>query len=460
MQNFLFFVGRFHVLVLHLAVGIPIVAVVLDWLARGGRSPALARVSPFLWGAAALSAVATAVLGYLHFAEGGFTGPSAEAHRLYGTITAFACVAVWILSRVGNSPGALRLGAGVVVLALVSVTGHYGGNLTHGTTFLSEYAPGFLRSLIGAGERRPQVTSVAAADPYLDVVQPLLERRCGNCHNDEKRESGFSVATYDSTLVGGDTGRAVVPGNLEASELFYRITLPSDDEAFMPAEGKTPPTPEQIEILRWWIAAGAPHDTTVGVVDADVEALLAAELGLTRAPASPSTAATVAADPALVARLAAAGLLARQVSQNDSRLVVAISSPATILGEEAVTALAAAAPTIVDLNLAGMDLDDAELAAIGALPAVTHLRLARNRLTDGALASLAALPALQHLNLYGNPGITDSGLEALAASGSLRELYVWQTSATEAGVARLREQRPDLDVDFGDVTRDANAASP
>jgi hypothetical protein len=24
----------------------------------------------------------------------------------------------------------------------------------------------------------------------------------------------------------------------------------------------------------------------------------------------------------------------------------------------------------------------------------------------------------------------------------------------------LREQRPDLDVDFGDVTRDANAASP
>jgi uncharacterized membrane protein/mono/diheme cytochrome c family protein len=452
MQDFLFFVGRFHVLVLHLPIGIVIVAVVLDWLARGGRAPALARVSPFLWGAAAISAVATGVLGYLHFAEGGFTGPSAEAHRLFGTITAIECVGVWWLSRSGPSPGALRLSAGILTLALVSVTGHYGGNLTHGSTYLIEYAPGFLRSLIGAEERRPPVTSVAAADPYLDVVRPLLERRCGTCHNDDKRESGFSVGSYDSTLVGGDTGLAVVPGNLEASELYYRITLPSDDEAFMPAEGKTPPTAEQIEILRWWIAAGAPHDTTVGAVGAaDVEAILAVELGLADAPASASSAPRVAADPALVERLFAAGFLARQVSQDDAHLVVAMGSPSTRLDDARIAALAAAAPTIVDLNLAGTDLDDAELAAIGALPVVTHLRLARNRLTDNALATLATLHALEHLNLYGNAGITDSGLATLAASGSLRELYLWQTAATPAGVARLRDQRAELIVDLGDA---------
>jgi uncharacterized membrane protein/mono/diheme cytochrome c family protein len=451
MQDFLFFVGRFHVLVLHLPIGIVIVAIVLDWLSRGGRAPALARVSPFLWGMAAISAVATAVLGYLHFSEGGFTGPSAEAHRLFGTITAIECVGVWWLSRAGAAPGALRLGAGLATLALVSITGHYGGNLTHGNTYLIEYAPGFLRSLIGAEERRPPVTSVAAADPYLDVVQPLLERRCGTCHNEDKREGGFTIATYDSTLVGGDTGLAVVPGDLTASELYYRITLPSDHDDFMPAEGKTPPTAEQIEILRWWIESGAPHDTTVGAVGADVEALLAVELGLAGAPASASSAPTVAADPALVERLFAAGFLARQVAQDDARLVVAMGSPSTTLDDAGIAALAAAASTIVDLNLAGTDLDDAELAAIGALPVVTHLRLARNRLTDNALAALATLQALEHLNLYGNAGITDSGLAALAASGSLRELYLWQTAVTAAGAARLREQRAELIVDLGDA---------
>jgi uncharacterized membrane protein len=453
MQDFLYFLGRFHVLVLHLPVGIVIAAVALDWIARRPRYAALAQASSFLWGAAAVTAVVTAALGYLHFAEGGFTGPSASAHRLFGTLTALACVGVWWLTaRSRGAAGAARLGAGIAMLALVTLTGHYGGNLTHGTTYLIEYAPSFLRSLIGEAERRPRPTSVAAADPYLDVVQPLLGQRCGTCHNDDKRSGGYSVASYESTLVGGDTGRAVVPGNLEASELLYRVTLPEDDEARMPAEGKTPPTPAQIEILRWWIGAGAPHDTTVAAVGAgaQIQPLLAAEIGLTGTPAgAATTTAPAAADPELVRKLFDAGFLVRQVSQDDAGLVVTVSSPGTALEAGALAALAAAAPAIVDLNLPNADLDDAELASIGALPAATHLRLANNRLTDTSLAGLAASPALKYLNLYGNAGVTDAGLAALAGSSSLRELYLWQTAVTPAGAARLRGQRPGLVVDVG-----------
>ncbi|HEX7238185.1 MAG TPA: DUF2231 domain-containing protein, partial [Gammaproteobacteria bacterium] len=172
MQDFVFFVGRFHVLALHLPIGIVIAAVVLDWIARRPRYSALAQASPFLWGAAAISAVFTAALGYMHFAEGGFTGASADAHRFWGTLTAVAALGSWWLAASGRGApaGALRLADGIVMLALVSITGHYGGNLTHGTEFLEEYAPQFLRSLLGAEARRPAPASVAAADPYLDVV--------------------------------------------------------------------------------------------------------------------------------------------------------------------------------------------------------------------------------------------------------------------------------------------------
>jgi uncharacterized membrane protein/mono/diheme cytochrome c family protein len=452
MQEFGFFLGRFHVLALHLPIGIVIAAVVLDWLARRPRYASLANAAPLLWGLAAVSAVLTAALGYLHFGEGGFTGPSAEAHRLWGTVTAVAAVIGWWLARAPGRAGAARLATGIVMLALVSMTGHYGGNLTHGTTFLGEYAPSFLRGLIGAAPRRPPVTSVATADPYLDVVQPLLEQRCGTCHNDDKREGGFSIGSYDSTLVGGDTGRAIVPGNLEASELIYRTGLPPDDEAFMPAEGKTPLTAEQVEILRWWVGAGAPHDTTIGAIGApgNVEPLLAAQLGVGGAPATAAApAGSATADPQLVADLFAAGLLVRQVSQSDAHLIVSVNSPGTALSAAALAALNAAATEIVDLNLADTALDDVGLAAIGELTAATHLRLARNRLSDGGLASLAALPQLTHLNLYGNGGVTDAGLALLAASGSLRELYIWQTGASAEGVAQLRAQRRGLVVDFG-----------
>ena len=453
MQDFVFFVGRFHVLALHLPIGIVIAAVGLDWASRRPRYAGLAQASPFFWGGAAISAVFTAALGYMHFVEGGFTGASAEAHRFWGTLTAVAALGSWWLAARGRGvpAGAMRLVDGILMLALVSITGHYGGNLTDGTEFLEEYAPSFLRSLVGAEPRRQRPASVAAADPYLDVVQPLLEQRCGGCHNDDKRESGFSVGSYDSTLVGGDTGRAVVPGNLEASELFYRITLPEDDDAHMPAEGKTPPTPAQIEILRWWIAAGAPRETTVAAVGtgAEIEPLLAAELGLAGGEASAASTAPAAADPGLVEKLFEAGFLVRQVSQQDARLVVAVNSAGKALDGAALAALASAAPQIVDLNLANADLDDVELASIRALPAVTHLRLARNRLTDLAVAGLAALPALEHLNLYGNAGITDDGIAALAASGTLRELFVWQTAVSPDGAARLREKRPGLAVDLG-----------
>jgi uncharacterized membrane protein/mono/diheme cytochrome c family protein len=454
MQEFGFFLGRFHVLALHLPIGILIAAVVLDWVARRPRYAALAGAAPLLWALAASSAVLTAALGYLHFGEGSFTGPSAEAHRLWGTITAIAAVEGWWLARGRARAGAIRLAAGIALLVLVSITGHYGGNLTHGTTFLGEYAPSFLRGLIGAAPRRPPPTTVAAADPYLDVVQPLLEQRCGTCHNDDKREGGFSIGSYDSTLVGGDTGRAVVPGNLEASEMIYRTGLPSDDDAFMPAEGKTPLTAEQVEILRWWVGAGAPRATTVGAlgVPADVEPLLAAELGLGATPtAAARTRQSATADPALVARLFAAGFLVRQVSQDDARLVVGPSSPGTAVGTEALAALAAAAAEIVDLNLAGTALDDAGLATIGALPAATHLRLARNELTDAALAALAGAPQLEFLNLYGNSRITDQGVAVLGTIASLREVHLWGTGVTLEGATQLRRARPEIVVDVGSL---------
>ena len=121
----------------------------------------------------------------------------------------------------------------------------------------------------------------------------------------------------------------------------------------------------------------------------------------------------------------------RQVSQSDARLVVSVNSPGTELSAAALAALAAAAPEIVDLNLADTALDDAGLAAIGALPAATHLRLARNQLTDASLSALArGSPQLQHLNLYGNSGITDAGLETLGEIATLRELYLWQTGVS------------------------------
>jgi uncharacterized membrane protein len=449
MQDIVFFLGRFHVLALHLPIGMLCAAVAVDWLAR--KRPALDPAVPFLWGATAASAVLTVTLGYMHFAEGGFSGPSAAAHRLYGTLVAVACVAVWLFSA--KRPvlhRRLNVVTGLAVLTLVTLTGHYGGNLTHGADYLVEYAPQSLRALAGLPARRARVADLASADPWHDVVHPILQARCANCHNDDKRSGELSMADYAATRAGGENGSVIVPGKPELSELYRRITLPRDDEAFMPAEGKTPLTERQTEILRWWIATGAPADTPMADIETpdDIIQLLRLELELD-GPASSTAAPVAMADAGLLESLSSAGFLARPVSQTDPRLIVSVYSVGTELGDEQLATLWTAGAQVSSLDLQDAGIDDSDLEGIAALAELHSLRLSRNQVTDAGVRTLTQLPRLEVLNVYGNGGIGDAAVETLAAMRALSAVYLWETGVTPEGAARLMDARPDLAVTLG-----------
>jgi len=286
MMDFIYFLGRFHVLVLHIPIGIITVILILEWLARREKYRHLEAAAPFLWGAAAVSALVTVILGYMHFAEGSFDSASGVQHRTFGTALALLITAVAVLraSKFAPSYAPVYFPAGALMFFLVTITGHYGGNLTHGSTYLVEYAPQVIRSLAGLGPRRPPVTDLAMADPYLDVVGPILRQRCSSCHSPDTREAELDLTTHAGILRGGETGGTVSPGRPQFSELMSRVTLPPDDEAFMPAEGKTPLTDRQVQIIEWWIQSGAQSDITIGELamppDAEIRSALEAELGI------------------------------------------------------------------------------------------------------------------------------------------------------------------------------------
>lgn len=282
-MDFIFFIGRFHVLLLHLPIGIIVALFALEWLSRKEQYRHLAPAAPFLWGAMAVTSIITVVMGYMHFAEGAFTGPSGSLHRLYGTIVAVLATVVAVLrfGKFGANNKGVFMPASLVLLVLIAITGHYGGNLTHGSTYLVEYAPQPLRSLAGLEARRT-VSSVSSADPFADVVGPMLVQRCASCHNEDKQEASLVLTTYAGVMRGGESGRAVLAGNPDGSELLRRITVDPSSDEFMPAEGKTPLTARQVEIIRWWIAAGAVNGGTVGALEvpADIRSALEGELGV------------------------------------------------------------------------------------------------------------------------------------------------------------------------------------
>lgn len=280
MQDFIFFLGRFHVLVLHLPIGILVLAIGLEIASRRPRFAALKPAVPITWLMGAISAFVTVTLGYMHASEPGFTGDAVNWHRWSGVLLALASLLVWVWQR--ELPRIYDKGwpAGcAIIAALLFATGHFGGNLTHGPTYLTEYAPGPLRS--GPGGRAP-VTDVASADVFLDVVNPSLQARCASCHNDATRRGGLSLADYESMMEGGESGAVIDPGETQRSELYRRITLPADHDDYMPKNGRTPLTEDEVAVIGWWIESGALGEGTVGELDVpeEVRGKMAKVLGL------------------------------------------------------------------------------------------------------------------------------------------------------------------------------------
>jgi uncharacterized membrane protein len=235
-MDFIYFLGRFHVLLLHIPITMALAVVVLDWLSTWEKYRQFEPVVPPLSAATAISAVATAVLGYMHFSEGGFAGPSADAHRALGTSVALLTTLVWA-ARSWSLPIYRRLqtAVGLMLVALVTATGHFGGNLTHGDTYLAQYAPPALQHLLGFEVSRPPVKDIAAADPYLDIVRPIFEKRCFSCHNAGKQRGELNLTSYDAVMKGGKHGTVIVPGSPKDGDMYRRINLPATNKDAMPA---------------------------------------------------------------------------------------------------------------------------------------------------------------------------------------------------------------------------------
>lgn len=449
MSDFLLFLGRFHVVVLHLPIGMVLLTAIVHWLSRSTRYTSLLQVLPVLWGCTAISALLTVALGLLHFGESGFSGPSANAHRLWGIGFALAAQLVWFLS-VFNVVLYQRWG-GLLCAALltaVTITGHYGGNLTHGPTYLVEYAPQSIRQFAGLDERRAPVRDLAMADPWHDVIAPMLQSRCGSCHNPDKQRGQLDLSSLDALLVGGESGAVVLPGNAEGSDLYKRVTLPESHENFMPAEGKTPLTIEQVELLGWWINAGLPADTSVSALSVDEEtaALLSIELGLSPAPLMVVAENYEALPEELIRQMVASGWLVRPLSRESNGLSVSINAVGQPASRDMLALLNQASASMVELNLASAGLNDELLAVITDMPVLETLNLGNNGITDAGLDTLAGFENLQVLNLYGNSAITAAGLEKLTSLESLSTIYLWGTSISEEALPSLKASMPGIKV--------------
>ena len=91
---------------------------------------------------------------------------------------------------------------------------------------------------------------------YEAIINPVLEAKCVSCHGAEKDKGKLRMHTKESLVKGGrGAGDAIiVKGEVEESELIFRITLPKDDEEAMPPledeAHYNPVTEQELSVLK------------------------------------------------------------------------------------------------------------------------------------------------------------------------------------------------------------------
>ncbi len=432
--------GRMHPLLLHLPIGMLLGLGLLEWFAaRRGLSPMARGVVLVV----ACATILSAASGWMLHEEDGYgTSFALEWHERLGIATAFgALFSVVLRFRDKITPYRWML---LLTIALMVPAGHFGAEMTHGKGFLweplEEEEPSVAPSM-----PEPSAGGMAAMASFEQHVAPLLKARCTRCHGARKVKGELRLDSPEAILAGGETGPALGADG----EFLRRLELPLEHDDHMPPESKTQLTAPELSLLQVWILEDAPFTGEFA-------------FGEGESGEDPTQAAQAEDDPAVEQEeydptydLAIAGLngsLAhwQPIEPESKQLWVSFAPFAENVNDEIVEQLLRTIPEYIgELNLGRTQITDRSMNFIGAMSNLRSLNLSQVMISDVGLFSLTGHQHLEELVLS-QTNISEATSEFFLTMPKLSELYLWGTNFTPSGIASLRQQLPEVMIDFGD----------
>lgn len=288
-------------------------------------------------------------------------------------------------------------------------------------------------------------------------ILPLIEKSCVECHKApyeedgrvKKPKGGLRMDAAWAMEAGGEGGALYVAGDPKTSEMIFRVTLPEDDDDFMPPKGEKWNDAE-IKLVSAWIQEGAKFGDWKGNLEGKPkETEKVAEVYVSKVQQhyeKLSDGLKPAPDDA-IAKVTELGANVVPLATGNPLLDVNFIANRMDTKDENLATIGAIRDNLAHLDLSETAITDEALKGVGDLPRLTRLDLNNTGITDAGLKHLAGLENLTYLNLYGTK-VTDAGVKDLAKIKSLQNVYLWQTEVTDKGAKQLQNQLPEAKVNW------------
>lgn len=445
------FFGHFHPVIVHLPIGILLIALFLQWLSSRESYSSYAAVVPVVLLIGVIAAFVSCITGWLLSLTDDYDHDLVGWHMWMGISTAFTSLLLYakvLNPRFGINRKLLTL----ILLTLILVTGHLGGSLTHGSDYLTKpLADVFGKDTVASLVIKP-VPNVQEAYAYSDVVRPILQTKCYSCHGENKQKGKLRMDDSLLLMKGGKDGKVILPGNAAQSEIIKRLLLPVDNEDHMPPKEKSQPSENQIALLEWWISQGAAFNRKVKEV-AQPEKIVPVLFALQKTNVVEKEGMDIpvssvgVANATVIAKLKNRGVIVLPVARN-SNYIQANFVTDSVISSEDLQLLSGLQKQLIWLKLGYTNISDANMTSIGQLANLTRLSLEHTPISDAGLRSLQSLQNLQYLNLVGT-AVTLQGVQQLKDLKSLRSLYLYQTKIDRRDWSSIQNTFPKTKIDSG-----------
>ncbi len=429
-------IGRMHPLFLHFPIAIVLLVVVFyfmrPWLKTTVDHEGLKAM--LLLSAWATSL--TILMGLFLSREPGYSGEVLFWHKWLGVAVGFLMSGCYYYERAGFPTLGFKISSVVLVVLLV-FTGHFGAELTHGEDFL--FAPVRLAKSV---EQVPLEEALI----YDHIIRPIVEEKCGTCHNESKAKGKLVLTTKEGIAKGGKDGKLFEIDTPGEGIFLQRIHLPEDDKKHMPPKSKAQLTDEELQLLEQWIHSGSELEKHVMALPPDdtLRVLIENYFG-----SEEEVYDFAYADVETIEKLNSAYRVIYPLATNSPALSVTFYN-APLFNIKQMEELAPLQKQIVSLDLNKMPIEDQDLKIISSFENLRRLNLNFSNITGATLSSLGSLKHLTSLSVSSSK-ITDEGITQLAVLKNLKSLYCWNTAVSEGALEQLKEKIPGLKIETGFV---------